>query len=1449
MANPHEIVNTNQSLLNVNMSNITKLTAINYMTWSLQVHSLLDGYDLAGYVDGSSLPPDQTLTVNARATPNPAYTLWRRQDKLVYSGLFGTLSPSVQPLVAKTKSAAEMWSKIADTYAKPSWGHIQQLRLQLKHQTKGEKTIDDYMQGLTTRFDQLALLGKPLEHEEQIEFIFQGLPEEYKSVVDQVEGRDTPPSITEVHEKLINKEAKLLATSLSASSVAPISANVATSRQNQYQGKSSYRQNKPWNSNNQSNYQQQKQDNRGTRGYQGKCQLCGVFGHSAKRCSQLQQHHNGPQNSLLPTPFRPWQPRANLALTSPHPANAWLMDSGATHHMTSDLNNLAMHQPYSGDDSVLIGDGSGLSITHTGSLSLPSTSRNLTLNSVLCVPNIQKNLISVYRLCNANKVSVEFFPAHFQVKDLSSGVPLIQGKTKDELYEWPASPSTLSSFFASTSPKTTLTDWHYRLGHPSFSILKSVISSYSLPCIQSNSVSSLCSDCAINKTHKLPFSQSSIHSTRPLEYVFTDVWSSPVTSIDNYKYYLVLVDHYSRYTWLYPLKLKSQVRETFVAFKALVENRLNTKIGTLFSDNGGEFIALRSLLSSAGISHLTSPPHTPEHNGISERKHRHVVETGLTMLTHASMPKHYWSYAFTTATYLINRLPTPNLSMESPYQKLFGETPNYTKLRVFGCLCFPWLRPYTFNKLEDRSTPCVFLGYSQTQSAYLCLQPSSGRIYVSRHVKFDETRFPFQRPSSHPTPSLTPPSQILSNLPSLQNSVTIVPMSSPAPAINTGTTQPPAPPLISSPLTGSPCSDSHHPVHSTPPSSQTVSSTENSISETIASSNQSHSSSPSLAHQQNSPLPSPNTNEAQSPNVSQSETQTQNHSVASQNQPATSSTTQHNSNPIANPEPVVGNIHPMQTRGKNQITKPTKKYTLSAALSTPIPPEPQTVNQALKDHKWRGAMSDEINAFARNRTFDLVPRQPHYNIVGCKWIFKNKFLPNGSLNRCKARLVAKGYNQQFGRDYTDTFSPVIKSTTLRLVLDVAVTRGWPIQQLDVNNAFLQGTLTEEVYMDQPPRFVDSDNPTHVCRLRKAIYGLKQAPRAWYNELRTFLLSLGFANSVSDTSLFVLQQGSSFVYLLVYVDDILVTGSSKSGIQRILTLLADRFSVKDAEDLNYFLGLEAHRTSKGLHLSQRKYILDLLHRYNMINAKAVTTPMATSPKLTLTTGTPMSDPSEFRKLVGSLQYLSFTRLDIAYAVNRLSQFMHQPTDDHWQAAKRILRYLAGTTTHGIFFSATNNLSLHAFSDADWAGDTNDCVSTNAYIVYLGSNPISWMAKKQNGVARSSTEAEYRSVANTAAEISWICNILTELGIKLPAPPVVYCDNVGATFLCANPVFHSRMKHIAIDYHFVRGQVQNGALRVSHVNTKDQLADALTKPLSRARFIELRNKIGVVSTPPS
>ncbi|XP_019096651.1 PREDICTED: uncharacterized protein LOC109130950 [Camelina sativa] len=270
-------------------------------------------------------------------------------------------------------------------------------------------------------------------------------------------------------------------------------------------------------------------------------------------------------------------------------------------------------------------------------------------------------------------------------------------------------------------------------------------------------------------------------------------------------------------------------------------------------------------------------------------------------------------------------------------------------------------------------------------------------------------------------------------------------------------------------------------------------------------------------------------------------------------------------------------------------------------------------------------------------------------------------------------------------------------------------------------------------MSQPPGFVDADRPDYVCRLKKAIYGLKQASRAWYMELKNYLLVMGFVNSVVDTSLFILRRGSSIVYMLVYVDDILVTGNDKPLLRQTLDSLATRFSVKDHEDLSYFLGIEACRDETGLHLTQKKYISDLLTKTNMLLSKPVNKPMATTPKLSLHTGTKLSDPAEFRSVVGSLQYLAFTRPDISYSVNRLSQYMHNPIDEHWKAVKRVLRYLNGTSSHGITLRRQTSTNLHAYSDADWGGDSDDLVSTNAYVVYLGYNPISWYSKKQRGVS--------------------------------------------------------------------------------------------------------------------
>jgi len=459
----------------------------------------------------------------------------------------------------------------------------------------------------------------------------------------------------------------------------------------------------------------------------------------------------------------------------------------------------------------------------------------------------------------------------------------------------------------------------------------------------------------------------------------------------------------------------------------------------------------------------------------------------------------------------------------------------------------------------------------------------------------------------------------------------------------------------------------------------------------------------------------------------------------------------------------------------------------------------------------------------RNGTWTLVPPVPNANIVDCKWVYRLKRDEHGNIKRYKARLVAKGFNQQPGIDYHETFSPVVKSTTVRVVLSLAVSRKWPLRQLDVQNAFLHGDLKETVYLRQPPGFIDSQKPDHLCLLHKSLYGLKQAPRAWFNSLSGALLQLGFLGSKTDPSLFIYSHHGALLYMLVYVDDIILTGNNPRLINHITQQLSTKFAIQDLGKLSYFLGIEVVPKGNDLILSQKKYISDLIHKAGLSQSKPVNSPMAINSNLALGDSPQLADPAQFRQIVGALQYLTLSRPDITFAVNKVCQFMHSPTENHWSAVKRILRYLHGTSNFGLLiqqnsapvihaYTDAHDHSLTAFSDADWAGSLDDRRSTGGYAIYLGSNLISWRARKQRTVSRSSTEAEYKALADTVAELTWLEALLKELHVSMTSAPILWCDNLGATYLSANPVFHARTKHVEIDFHFVREKVAQKQLSV-------------------------------------
>ena len=382
-------------------------------------------------------------------------------------------------------------------------------------------------------------------------------------------------------------------------------------------------------------------------------------------------------------------------------------------------------------------------------------------------------------------------------------------------------------------------------------------------------------------------------------------------------------------------------------------------------------------------------------------------------------------------------------------------------------------------------------------------------------------------------------------------------------------------------------------------------------------------------------------------------------------------------------------------------------------------------------------------ALHKNKTWHLVSAHQGKgkNVIDCKWVFRVKKKSDETIDRYKARLVAKGFKQRYGLDYEDTFSPVVKAATIRLVLSIAMSTGWSLRQLDVQNAFLHGVLEEEVFMQQPPGFEDKSKPLHICKLDKALYGLKQAPRAWYSRLSSKLQALGFAPSKSDTSLFIYNKSNTSIFVLIYVDDIIVTSSSDEAVTGLLKDLNSEFALKDLGDLHYFLGIEVKRAGNDLYLTQEKYATDLVAKSGLKGCKPALTPLSSSEKLSLSEGELLNqeDSTRYRSMVGALQYLTLTRPDISFAVNKVCQFLHAPTTVHLTAAKRILRYIKNTFNVGLTFTKSPSTLVSAFSDSDWAGCLDDRRLTGGFAVFLGPNLISWCAKKQATVSRSSTEA--------------------------------------------------------------------------------------------------------------
>ncbi|KAK2372365.1 secreted RxLR effector protein [Trifolium repens] len=523
--------------------------------------------------------------------------------------------------------------------------------------------------------------------------------------------------------------------------------------------------------------------------------------------------------------------------------------------------------------------------------------------------------------------------------------------------------------------------------------------------------------------------------------------------------------------------------------------------------------------------------------------------------------------------------------------------------------------------------------------------------------------------------------------------------------------------------------------------------------------------------------------------------------------------------------------------------------------------EPVTYQEAItgpESEKWLEAMKSEIDSMYTNQVWNLVGPPVGVRPIGCKWVFKKKTDMDGKVHTYKARLVAKGYKQIHGVDYDETFSPVAMLKSVRILLAIAAYHDYEIWQMDVKTAFLNGNLLEDVYMTQPEGF-DIPNEAHkICKLQRSIYGLKQASRSWNLRFDETVTKYGFIKNEDEPCVYKKVSGSKIVFLVLYVDDILLIGNDVPALQQVKTWLGNCFSMKDLGEAAYILGIRIYRdrSQRLLGLSQSTYIDKVLRRFNMHDSKKGFIPMQHGICLSKTQCPSSKEERErmneipYASAIGSIMYAMLcTRPDVSYALSATSRYQSDPGESHWIAVKNILKYLRRTKETFLVYGGEEELSVVGYTDASFQTDKDDFRSQSGFVFCLNGGAVSWKSSKQETVADSTTEAEYIAASSAAKEAVWIKKFISELEVvpSIVDPISLYCDNSGAIAQAKEPRSHQRSKHILRRFHLIREIIDRGDVKICKVPTLDNIADPLTKPLAQLKHDGHTRSMGIKVMP--
>ena len=1122
-------------------------------------------------------------------------------------------------------------------------------------------------------------------------------------------------------------------------------------------------------------------------------------------------------------------------------ATNWLVDSGASMHYCHQREMFDTFVPTTGTSrSVILGDGRRIPVVGCGTLRVhvPGCGRLgvVTFNNVQYTPDMAVNLLSVSTLTD-DGLGVRFLERDCTIRR-GRKVLARARKVANKLFQLTmvkhAQAATQGTKFTDGSALVTQSDvaqmWNQRLGHLNFAALRKLFAEaqvrdeQGVDCerisraLRDAAHESKCEACVLSKSTRKPFpANGATRARKPLELIHMDLCTMPECTIGGAKYFLTIQDDNTRKLWVALLKSKDEALsryKTWVVAAEAEHSAARHKVLAVRSDNGGEFINrdFDALLAERGSRRERSTAYTPEQNGVAERINRTLLNSVRAMLHDAHLEGRFWGEAVCTAAHIHNRVPTHALGGKTPHEAWSGRKPRVGHMRVFGTLAFAHTPKVGRNKLASRARRCIFVGYETDAKAYRLWDVDAKAIVVSRDVDFWEGVHWASEAAGQGGASVAPQTEL----------------SAPLSSSSTRRSNP------RRPVRDSVNSESDSESDSDAPGSDID----------VPDSDDSNDGSEPAALQPEAIEP-PVEDEKDSGPVEEAE---EPEPVAAPLPKRRGRKAKSDPNYLPHDLAALRDTNAGGAKDVAPSTVPPRALTTTVTTSDDVERDPKSYKEAMRGpnaKQWRIECEAEIDQQRKMSTYNLVPRpNKHVNVVDNKWVFHSKYNAQGELLKRKARLVAKGFSQRPGVDYFETYSPVVRYSSLRGLLSLAAHHDWEVHHMDVKAAFLNGDLQETVYMRQPEGFEVPGKEDWVCLLEKGLYGLKQAGRVWNLKADKLLRKLGFTPLEADRCVYVFNSEGRMMIVALYVDDMFLFAPRGSDLlPKLKARLQRRFEMTDLGEVSEALGVEIarDRTARTLTITQRRHVRGILERAGMTDCSPATTPMAPGTQLCLPKEgykATAADTLRYQKALGELNYVAgWTRPDIAFAVSILSKYCSNPSPQHFNTLRHLHRYLRGTQDHGITYRGESDETavplLTIYSDADFAACKDDRRSVTGYSVHMCGAAVSWMSARHHTMAQSTVEAEYMASAEAVKEAVWWRSFLRGMGHRLSSPTTVYSDNQGSIALSKNPDSHRRTKHIDVKFHLLREHSDKGTIAMKYIGTNKMPADILTKGLPPAK----------------